>query len=120
MPKLFANRRVIHFVDNAGSLSHMVNGYAGQPDSARTVNLFHLALLALRCEWWGEWVPSKANIADIMTRPERFHELRAGLGDAFIHEYDFKLPPLGDTIDEMVEWTRTMRRKCEESEQSSA
>ena len=37
--------------------------------------MFHLAVLALDMEWYGEWVPSKANIADIMTRPERYHEL---------------------------------------------
>ena len=78
-PKLFKGRRIIHFVDNAGSLSHLVNGYAGQPDSARIVNMFHVALIAFGSEYWGEWVPSKENIAVIMTRPERFAELKAGL-----------------------------------------
>ena len=55
--------------------SHLVNGYAGAPDSARMVNTFHGALLALRMRWYGEWVPSKANIADILTRLEHYHEL---------------------------------------------
>jgi hypothetical protein len=38
---------------------------------ARLVNLFHLALVGLECTWYGEWVPSKMNIADIMTRALR-------------------------------------------------
>ena len=47
-------------MNNAGSLSHLVNGYANQADSAHLVNLFHAALIALRVKWWGEWVsPAK-------------------------------------------------------------
>ena len=109
-PNLFRGRRVIHFVDNAGSLSHLVNGYAGQPDSARIVNLFHIAQAALNVHWWGEWIPSKANIADIMTRPGRFFELQAGLGAGqFINQYEFKMPPLGDDSVTLKEWMRAMR-----------
>ena len=111
-PKLFRGRRVIHFVDNAGSLLHLVNGYAGQPDSARIVNLFHIAVAALGIHWWGEWIPSKANIADIMTRPGRFFELQAGLGASqHIHKHEFKMPPLGDDSVTLTDWMRAMRAK---------
>ena len=65
---------MIFFCDNAGALSHFVNGYAGEPDSAALVNMFHVAILALNIEWWGEWVPSKANPADLRMRPDRFAE----------------------------------------------
>ena len=68
MPELFRGRRVIHFVDNAGA-PNMVNGYSGKPDMAALVNMFHLAIMALDVEWYGEWVPSKANIADIVSAP---------------------------------------------------
>ena len=65
---------------------------------AKFVNMFHVAILALEIEWYGEWVPSKANVADIMTRPHRFHELRTGLGvgDEYFNEFsdEFKLPPM--------------------------
>ena len=96
-PELFAGRRVISFIDNATALSNLVNGYASKADMAKFVNMFHVAILALDIEWYGEWVPSKANVADIMTRPSRFHELRAGLGvsDDYFNEFsELKLPPM--------------------------
>ena len=68
---------MIHFVDNTGALSALVHGYARKPDMARMVNVFHAQMVGLQCEWYGEWVPSKANPADIPTRPERLHELPA-------------------------------------------
>ena len=112
-PAMLRGRRVIHFVDNAGSLSHLVNGYASKPDSARIVNMFHAALIAFDIEWWGEWVPSKANIADIMTRPERFAELLAGLRGAELTEHELKLPPLGDDWTSLRAWMRTMRDRAQ-------
>ena len=70
-PDLFAGRRIIHFIDNTTALSALVNGYSGKADLARLVKLFHVATIALCCEWWGECrVPSKANLADIPTRDE--------------------------------------------------
>ena len=77
LPWLFRRQRVVHFVDNTGALSAMVHGYARKPDMARMVNVFHAQMVGLQCEWYGEWVPSKANPADIPTRPERLHELPA-------------------------------------------
>ena len=76
--------------------------------------MFHAALIALRMRWWGEWVPSKANIADIMTRPGRFHELLAGLEQgATVQPYDFVLPPLNWETTDLVEWMRSMRDRSE-------
>ena len=49
------------------------------------------ALIALGCDWYGEWIPSKANIADIMTRPA------------------LKMPPLGDSWESLAAWARRMR-----------
>ena len=109
MPELFRSRKVIHFVDNAGALSHMVNGYAGQPDSARLVNAFHVAIMALEMSWYGEWVPSKANPADIMTRPERFEELRQALAGCHVEWHDYELPPLSISSQPLIDWARRMR-----------
>ena len=118
MPVLFRGRKVIHFVDNAPALSNLINGYSGKPDMARLVNMFHLALLALDVEWYGEWIPSKANVADIMTRVERFGELLEGLeklegyceanpcGPA---DYELVWPPLGRQWSELIVWMRAMR-----------
>ena len=119
IPQVFKDRRVIHFVDNSGSLSHLVNGYANQPDSARVVNLFHAAIIALKMQWWGEWVPSKANIADIMTRLERLTELREGLGEeryARIQWHKFELPPLQHGVPDLRSWARDVRRRATERE----
>ena len=109
LPELFRSRKVIHFVDNAGALSHMVNGYAGQPDSARLVNAFHVAIMALEMSWYGEWVPSKANPADIMTRPERFEELRQALAGCHVEWHDYELPPLSISSQPLIDWARRMR-----------
>ena len=87
----------------------MVNGYAGKPDSARLVNLFHVALIALNIQWWGEWVPSKANVADIMTRTSRFHELKEGLGDAKLTETALELPPMHKTVGELKDWITALK-----------
>ena len=122
-PELFRGRKVIHFIDNAGALSNLINGYANKPDAARLVNMFHVALIALRVDWYGEWVPSKANIADLMTRPERFEEFRQGLGGLPAYDAEeqrvhpspsltvkeLELPPLDLMSGELLQWARTMR-----------
>ena len=123
MPDLVRNRRVIHFVDNSAALGACVNGYSGKADMARLVNMFHLALVALNVDWYGEWIPSEANIADLMTRPEKrgWQELKAGLEKALGEEavrdmrrYEMKLPPLGETFAELKAWFLEVReaRSC--------
>jgi hypothetical protein len=74
LPALLADRAVIHFIDNFAALSALVHGYASKPDLARLVNLFHAQVAALHCLFYGDWVPSKANPADVPTREERAHE----------------------------------------------
>ena len=75
LPELLEGRAVVHFIDNTAALSALVHGYASKPDMARLVNLFHAQLVALECWFYGEWVPSKANPADVPTRPDRWHEI---------------------------------------------
>eukprot|EP00900_Chrysochromulina_parva_P009534 jgi/Chrpa1/18582/Chrysochromulina_OHIO_Genome00025611-RA len=75
LPALLADRAVIHFIDNFAALSALVHGYASKPDLARLVNLFHAQMAALHCWFYGDWVPSKANPADVPTRAERAHEM---------------------------------------------
>ena len=75
LPALLADRAVIHFIDNFAALSALVHGYASKPDLARLVNLFHAQIAALHCLFYGDWVPSKANPADVPTRAERAHEV---------------------------------------------
>ena len=78
-PKVIAGRKVIHFVDNPVALSALVHGYAKKPELAKSVNVFYLQMIALRARiFFSEYVPSKANIADLPSR-EAFTELRLEL-----------------------------------------
>ena len=67
-PSVLAGRKVIMFIDNTGALSSLLNGYSSKPDAARLCNLFHLFAAAIGCSIYFEWVPSKANIADLPSR----------------------------------------------------
>ena len=77
-PSLFAGRRVNHFIDNTVALSAIVHGYSGKPELAKAVNVFYLQMISLRASVYFDYVPSKANIADLPSR-EYFSQLRAEL-----------------------------------------
>ena len=67
-PDLFTGRKVLHWIDNTVALSAMVHGYSGKRDLAKTVNVFYLQALSLRASVYFDYVPSKANIADLPSR----------------------------------------------------
>ena len=54
------NREVVFFCDNTSvmSLAAPVHSYARSPDLATLSNTLHLALVALKCTPFFEWVPS--------------------------------------------------------------
>ena len=70
---------------------------------ARLINLFHVACIALDMDWYGEWVPSKANIADLPTRAERAHEIPDG-----VTRVELELPPAHLTVGGLDEWLAAM------------
>ena len=59
-----------HFVDNTVALSAFVHGYVGKEDLAQLVNVYHMTAAALRARTYLDYVPSKANIADLPSRGE--------------------------------------------------
>ena len=77
-PELFVGRSVHHWIDNTVALSSLVHGYSGKPDLAKMVNVAHLQLAGLRTSVYFDYVPSKANIADLPSR-RAFAELHAAL-----------------------------------------
>ena len=95
---------MIHFIDNTPALSALVHGYAGKPDMARLVNAFHAQTVGLRCMTWKEWVPSKANPADIPTRVERDGEMPESA--VWV---DMILPPIEMMEGDIAEWIRSVR-----------
>ena len=58
------------FIDNAVALSAMIHGYAKSIDMAYMSNAFHMQLAGLRTSVFLDFVPSKANIADLPSRGE--------------------------------------------------
>ena len=58
-------RRVHMFIDNAVALSAVIHGYAKSTDMAYMSNAFHMQLAGMRASVFLDYVPSKANIADL-------------------------------------------------------
>ena len=65
---MLVGRKVLHIVDNTSALSKAVHGYANEPDMANITNSLHMCDAMLGVESWWEWVPSKANVADLPVR----------------------------------------------------
>ena len=59
---------IIWFVDNQGAASSLAKGSSGVQDVDRIVALSHLVWARLRARVWIEWVDSKANISDGISR----------------------------------------------------
>ena len=84
---------MVHFIDNTVALSALIHGYASKPDLAAIVNAFHLWGAGLRMRPYFDYVPSKANIADL---PSRGHfELLHDFGSRPI---ELKIPPISDWL----------------------
>ena len=64
-----------HYIDNTVALSTLVHGYSGKADLAKMANVLYLQLAGLRTSVYFDYVPSKANIADLPSR--RMFELLA-------------------------------------------
>jgi len=105
MPETLRGRPVIHFIDNTGALSALVNGYAGKEDCARFVNMFHIQLLGLQSKVYFDWVPSKANIADWPTRADKIHLMPSNA-----HRVAFVLPQPYMFDQSLSEWIGIVRR----------
>ena len=84
-------RDVIHFIDNVGAYSGLTKGYSRDVDSGRMISVFHTMNAALGANVWFEYVPSKANIADLPSRGD-FELLRSN--DLKAEWFDLVWPPL--------------------------
>ena len=60
----------MHFIDNTVAQSALVHGYARTDDLADISNGFHLMAAGLLTAAYFDYVPSKANIADLPSRGE--------------------------------------------------
>ena len=67
-PNAFRSRRGIWFIDNTAALMALIRGRSGSSDLERLSQLVHLCLFALSASLFWEWVPSKSNWADAISR----------------------------------------------------
>jgi len=72
---LLRDRRVLFFCDSTTAMSAAVHGTGRSADMCAMANALHLEFARLQCRPWFEWVPSKANPADIPSRQEGHHPL---------------------------------------------
>ena len=105
-PELFVGRRVHHFIDNTIALSALVHGYSGKPDLAKMVNAFFLQLAGLRASVYFDWVPSKANIADLPSRGARDELIMAlsGVRHAPDSRVTLRVPHVGHWMAPLESW----------------
>lgn len=71
LPHYFRGMSVIHWIDNTGALSALINGAASKEDCAMLVSILHAQMVGLRVLPYYAWIPTKANVADLPTRIER-------------------------------------------------
>ncbi|CAE7846314.1 unnamed protein product, partial [Symbiodinium necroappetens] len=68
LPDRFRNRRGIWFLDNVASLMALVKGRSSSRDLENFAHMVHMLLLGLNTQMWFEYIPSKSNWADAISR----------------------------------------------------
>ena len=72
-------------VDNVSAMYACLNGYSGNPYMARLAGEIWMELLRLDIAPWWQYVPSKLNVSDIFSRPDKVSE-----GKALSRQYGWK------------------------------
>ena len=67
-PDKFRGRRGVWYIDNVAALMCLIRGRSDSPNLERLSQLIHLALFSLQTWIYWEWVPSKSNWADAISR----------------------------------------------------
>ena len=67
-PECFRHRRGIWFIDNTAALMALIRGRSDSADLERMASMIHTALYSLECWIYWEWIPSKSNWSDAISR----------------------------------------------------
>lgn len=67
-PHQFRHRRGIWFIDNTAALMALIRGRSDSRDLEHMSQMIHVALYALDCWIYWEWIPSKSNWSDSISR----------------------------------------------------
>ena len=84
-PSRFRGARGVWYIDNVAALMCLIRGRSDSPDLERMANLIHVALFALQTWIYWEWIPSKSNWSDSISR--------LGRGDPWHRMHHFKCFP---------------------------
>ena len=91
----------IHWIDNTSAIATLIKGYSGAPDSARLLHAFKAFAFGFGADPWFQWVPSKANIADMPSR----HDFSL-LDELEATRRDVVFPPFPAWDSEALEWVK--------------
>lgn len=86
-PSLFRYRKGLWLIDNIAALMCLVRGRSESPDLEKISSLIHLAAFALRTWLWWEYIQSKSNWADSISRlgqSDPWHRDN-GFSTSFVH-----------------------------------
>ena len=75
-PERFRNRRGTWYIDNTAALMALIKGRSDSPDLEHMSHMIHTLLFSLRCWIYFEWIPSKSNWSDAISREghaDRWH-----------------------------------------------
>ena len=67
-PSTFRGRRGLWFIDNTAALMALIRGRSDNADLEYMSRLIHVTLFALQAWFFWEWIPSKANWSDEISR----------------------------------------------------
>ena len=67
-PSTFRGRRGLWFIDNTAALMALIRGRSDNADLEHMTRLIHITLFALQAWFFWEWIPSKANWSDEISR----------------------------------------------------
>ena len=72
---------ILLFVDNMSVASALVSGHSTQQDIQCLITIYYWLTATYSMTIWIEWVPSKANPADAVSRSEPVDDLHQGTFD---------------------------------------
>ena len=67
-PNAFRSRCGIRYIENTAALMCLIRGRSDNPDLPRLAQLIHLCLFSFQAWVYWEWIPSKSNWSDAISR----------------------------------------------------
>ena len=82
-PSAFRGTTGVYFIDKIAALMALVKGRSDSPELDAIAQSIHMLLFCLHCSLWFEWIPSKSNWSDAISRQ--------GLNDPWFAAHHFRV-----------------------------